>query len=187
MMTPEIVVIGSSLGGLKVLELLLSQLPDSFPWPIVIVQHRSKDGGGDLSELLQRKCKAVVKEAEDKEPIVPSQIYLAPPDYHLLFDEGRFCLSTEAPVRHARPSIDVTLESAVQAYEEKVIGIILTGSNEDGAHGASVIRERGGLVIIQDPKTAEAAAMPNAVLETSGGQVMSISEIAGFLSQLPAT
>lgn len=186
-MTPDIVVIGASLGGLKALELLLSQLPDSFPRPIVIVQHRSKDADGALSELLQRKCKAVVKEAEDKEPISPGRIYVAPPDYHLLFEEGRFCLSTEAPVRHARPSIDVTLESAAQAYGSKVIGIVLTGSNEDGAHGAALVGQRGGLVIAQDPKTAEAATMPAAAVEASGGKVMSIPEIAGFLGRLPPT
>lgn len=187
MMTPEIVVIGASMGGRKVLELLLSQLPDLFPWPIVIVQHRSKDADGALSEFLQRKCKAAVKEAEDKEPIAQGRIYLAPPDYHLLIEDGRFCLSTEAPVRHARPSIDVTLESAAQAYGEKVVGIILTGSSEDGAQGALRIHESGGLVLIQDPKTAEAAAMPEAALEASGGKLMSISEIAGFLGQLCRT
>jgi two-component system chemotaxis response regulator CheB len=183
-MTPAIIVIGASLGGLKVLETLVAPLSDSLPCPLIIVQHRTKDDQGLLSEVLQRKCKMVVKDAEDKEPITPGRIYVAPADYHLLIENGKFCLSLEPPLWYARPAIDVTLESAAQAYGEKAVGIILTGLGEDGAQGASIVQHNGGLIIVQDPKTSEAASMPEATMKGCDVKVLSIPEIAAFLAAL---
>src|SRR5437667_8577528 len=129
----EILVIGASLGGLKAFEIILSALPGDFQLPIAIVQHRDKDPDNKLTEVMQSFTALAVKEVEDKEPILPGRVYLAPPDYHLLIDQGFFGLSTEAPVSYARPSIDVLFETASDAYAEKVIGVVLAGANKDGA------------------------------------------------------
>ena len=160
----EIVVIGTSLGGLEALRTLLAGLPSSFCVPVVIVQHRGKESEDTLTPLLQRRCPLVIEEAEDKQTIVPGYVYLAPRDYHLLVEPGRFALSSDAAVNQARPSIDVLFESAADAYGSAVIGVILTGANADGARGAARIKQRGGLVVVQDPATAEARAMPDAAL-----------------------
>ncbi len=112
----EIVVVGTSLGGLKALQALLAGLPKDFPLPVVIVQHRGKDSGDPLVALLQSATPLLVREAEDKQPMAPGVVYLAPADYHLLVEAGGFMLSTDAPVVFARPSVDVLFESAADAY-----------------------------------------------------------------------
>ena len=137
-----LVVVGASLGGLHALEILLAGLPAHFPLPVVIGQHRREDADGALCMALRRRSALPVGEAEDKEAIVPGRVYVAPAGYHLLVEEGRFALSTEAPVAYARPSIDVLFESAADVYEAGVIGVILTGASKDGSHGAARIRGR---------------------------------------------
>ena len=181
----EILVIGASLGGLKAFEIILSALPGDFQLPIAIVQHRDKDPDNKLTEVMQSFTALAVKEVEDKEPILPGRVYLAPPDYHLLIDQGFFGLSTEAPVSYARPSIDVLFETASDAYAEKVIGVVLAGANKDGARGAARIKERGGIVLVQDPDTAEIGVMPRAAIEaTKVDGIMLLPEIAPFLINL---
>ena len=160
----ELVVVGTSLGGLRALEVLLAGLSKTIPVSMAVVQHRHKDSDGTLSRLLQQYSALPLKDAEDKEVIVPGRVYLAPADYHLLVEAGRFALSTEAPVSYARPSIDVLFESAADAYAEKVIGVILTGANHDGAQGIAKIKARGGLTVVQDPATAESPSMPEAAI-----------------------
>lgn len=160
----ELIVIGTSLGGLRALEILLAGLPKSFRLPIAIAQHRHKDSDDTLSTFLQTQCILPLKEAEDKEVIIPGRVYLAPADYHLLVEAGCFALSTEAPVSYARPSIDVLFESAAEAYGNKVIGVILTGSSHDGTQGIFRIKSYGGLAIVQEPSTAESPTMPKAAI-----------------------
>lgn len=160
----KLVVIGTSLGGLSALKVLLSGLPADFPVPIAIVQHRHKDSNDLMTLFLQNHALLPLKEVEDKDDIRPSFVYVAPPDYHLLIDKDSFSLSTDPPVSYARPSIDVLFESAADAYAQQVIGIILTGANQDGAKGLARIKARGGLTIVQEPKTAESPIMPEAAL-----------------------
>ncbi len=160
----EIVVIGTSLGGLHALQILLAGLPKNFKVPLAIVQHRHKDSGDALRLFLQQHCALPVLEPEDKEAIIPGCVYLAPADYHLLIEAGRFALSTEAPVCHARPSINVLFESVADAYGKKVIGVILTGASNDGSEGLLSIKAHGGLAVVQEPTTAESPTMPKAAI-----------------------
>lgn len=162
-MRPELIAIGTSLGGLNALIALLHSLPESLSIPVVVVQHRAANADGSLAELLQQHTTLVVVEAEDKVPLAPGTVYLAPPDYHLLVEEpGMLALSTEGPVRSARPSIDVLFETAADAYGPALLGILLTGASADGAGGVAQIKARGGRVVVQDPSTAESAVMPAA-------------------------
>lgn len=160
----KMVVVGTSLGGLHALQVLLPGLPKTFRVPVAIAQHRHRDSDESLSIFLQQYCALPLTEPEDKDKIVPGRVYLAPPDYHLLVEAGHFALSTEAPVRQARPSIDVLFESAADAYGENVIGVILTGASNDGSQGILNIKQRGGLAIIQEPTTAESPTMPKAAI-----------------------
>ncbi|MEP0871121.1 chemotaxis protein CheB [Trichocoleus desertorum AS-A10] len=182
----ELVVVGTSLGGLSALELLLKKLPVTFPAAIAIVQHRHKDSDTSLSQFLQSCSVLPLKDAEDKEAIVPGQVYLAPADYHLLVEDvGRFALSTEMPVSYARPSIDVLFESAADAYGARGIGVILTGSGRDGAQGLARIKARGGLAIVQDPKTSESRMMPEAAIATTAVDwILPLADIAPRLIHL---
>jgi len=176
----KIVVVGTSLGGLHALQILLPSLPKSFPLPVAIVQHRHKESNDSLSVFLQGYCALPLTEAEDKEAIVPGRVYLAPPDYHLLVEEGHFALSTEAAVCHARPSIDVLFESAADAYAQGVIGVILTGASHDGSQGLLSIQAQGGLALIEDPTTAQSPTMPTAALAALQQQRISNTVVTAY-------
>ncbi len=186
-MTYEIVVVGTSWGGLSALRELMGGLPNSLVLPIVVVQHRHKQSDNLLTTLLQDNTPLRVSEVEDKAPIAPGNVYVAPSDYHLLVEKGHFSLTTEAPVRHSRPSIDVTFDSAAAAYGSRAIGVVLTGANADGAAGLRQIADRGGLALVQNPKTAESPAMPSAALgAVPGARVLTIGEIASLIGSLDA-
>jgi two-component system chemotaxis response regulator CheB len=186
MMRPEIVAIGTSLGGLNALIALLRDLPEQLQAPLVVVQHRGPAPGRRLAELLQAHTRLTVQDAEDKQAIAGGSVYLAPADYHLLIEErGVLALSTDAPVRAARPSIDVLFESAAEAYGPGVVGVLLTGSSADGAEGLAAIKRRGGTAIVQDPASAEAPAMPSAALSaTPVDYVLPLGSIAAHLADL---
>lgn len=160
----DLVVIGTSLGGLSALKVLLAGLPRSFPLPVAIVQHRHRDSDEMISYVLRQHAFLPLKEVEDKDDINPGYVYIAPADYHLLVDDGYFSLSTDPPVSYARPSIDTLFESAAEQYGDRVVGVILTGANQDGAAGIAEIKTRGGIAIVQDPATAESPTMPEAAL-----------------------
>jgi two-component system chemotaxis response regulator CheB len=181
----EIVVIGASLGGLSALKVLLAGLPCTFALPVVIVQHRVNDSNGMLCAALQAECGLPVCEPEDKEPIATARVYLAPPDYHLLVERGQFTLSTEGRVCHARPSIDVLFETAAVAYGAGSVAVILTGRGHDGAGGAARIKEAGGLVVVQEPASAESRSLPDATLaRCTPDHVLPLCQIAPLLSRL---
>lgn len=182
----EAIVIGGSAGGLQALKILLPTLDSTFPLPIAIVQHISEHSNGFMAEYLNQNSKITVKEAEDKEPLHAGVAYLAPPGYHLLIETDRtLSLSVDDRVNYACPSIDVLFESAANAYANTLIGIVLTGANSDGAHGLKVIKERGGLAIVQNPKNAESPAMPKAaVAATKADYVINLEQIAPLLRQL---
>ena len=162
-MRPTLVVIGASLGGLSAILAVLKRLPRDLPVPVLIVQHRGPASDGGLVDLLQQHTGLTVVEAEDKAALVPATVFVAPADYHLLVEEGgSLALSTEGPVRSARPSIDVLFETAAEAYGPALIGVLLTGASADGAAGLAQVKARGGRAIVQDPATAECATMPAA-------------------------
>jgi two-component system, chemotaxis family, protein-glutamate methylesterase/glutaminase len=183
----ELVAVGTSLGGLNALTALLRDLPATFPVPIVVVQHRtvSPDGGG-LTQLLQDHARLQVVEAEDKMVLQSGIVYIAPADYHLLIEEaGRLALSTEAPVRSARPSIDVLFETAAEAYGPGLLAVLLTGASADGAAGLTTVKARGGKAIVEDPSTAECRTMPAAGLAaTAVDYVLSLAKIGDHLVTL---
>jgi two-component system chemotaxis response regulator CheB len=181
----DLVAVGCSLGGMRALETLLTTLPPDFTTPIAVVQHRHKQSNEQLPTFFRRATKLCVVDVEDKQPIDPSCVYLAPADYHLLIERGRFSLSTEGLVAHSRPSIDVMFESAADAYRERLIGIVLTGSNTDGAKGAAKIKKRGGVVVVQDPATAEAPQMPQAAIDALRvDRILPLERIGPFLAEL---
>src|SRR6202171_3993483 len=160
-MAYSIVGIGSSWGGLAAMSKLLGDLPADFSLPIVVVQHRSSDSDRLLAEILQDVTALTVSEVEDKEPLTPGTVHIAPANYHVLIDDGFLSLSLEEPVRFSRPSIDVMFSSAADTYGPGAIGVVLTGANEDGADGLSDIVKRGGRALGQEPRSAEIAVMPH--------------------------
>ncbi|MEX1240293.1 MAG: chemotaxis protein CheB [Cyclobacteriaceae bacterium] len=182
----EIIVMGMSAGGLHALSALLEKLPSDYPIPIVVVQHRTKDAGHTLEDVLQFKCRIKIKQADEKEAIKRSMVYLAPPDYHLLVERDRtFSLSHDPPVRFSRPSIDVLFESAAIAFGDKVIGIILTGASDDGADGIQAIERSGGITIAQNPDEALFPYMTQASIKTERVQhIWSLATIQNFLLRL---
>jgi two-component system chemotaxis response regulator CheB len=179
----QIIVIGASAGGPTALAELLPVFPSNYPIPIVIVQHLHPSQDNLFVEHLDRQSALTVKEADEKEPIEAGHAYLAPPNYHLLIEDDRtFSLSVDERVNYARPAIDILFESAVNVYADGVIGVILTGANNDGAQGLRLIKERGGLAIVQDPETAEASFMPQAAITaTQVDYVLALPKIAKLL------
>jgi two-component system chemotaxis response regulator CheB len=184
----ELVTIGASWGGLTAIETLLGGLPETFPTPIAIAQHRAVDSGsGALSRMLALRSGLDVCEAGDKDPIEPGRVYVAPPDYHLLVEEDGFALSTDQMVHHSRPSIDVLFDSAADTFADRLVGVILTGANADGAYGLTRVKRRGGLTIVQDPETAEKRDMPEAAIATGAADhVLPLERIAPKLVELAA-
>lgn len=165
-MAVELVTVGTSLGGLSALRNMLGILPGDFSAAIAIVQHRHKESDTTLTAFLQQFTALPVGEVEDKAKILPGHIYMAPADYHLLVEPGYFALSTDEPVSYARPSIDVLLESAADAYGERLIGVLLTGANQDGVQGLAAVKARGGITMVQDPATAASSVLPRAAIAT---------------------
>jgi two-component system chemotaxis response regulator CheB len=179
----DAIVIGVSAGGLNALSRILESLPAGFRLPVIVVQHRSRDERSLLEEVLQPKCKLHIKQADEKEVIKAGTVYLAPPDYHLLVEKDRtFSLTHDLPVNYSRPSIDVLFETAAEVFNHRLMAIILTGANHDGAAGIEAIRQHGGVTIAQDPKTAEYAEMPKAAIKTGHVQyIMTLDEISRFM------
>jgi two-component system chemotaxis response regulator CheB len=161
-------------------------LPADFNIPIIIVQHIGPYSDGQWIKFLNEKSSLEIKEADEKEKIEKGTIYIAPPNYHLLIEKDKtFSLTIDERVSFARPSIDVLFESAAEAYKNKLIGIVLTGSNHDGTKGIKRIKECGGLAIIQDPKTAESAYMPqSAIAAIVPDYILSLEDIVALLIKL---
>lgn len=182
----QAVVIGASAGALEALSAILPYLPASFPVPILIVVHIPPDRPSALADLFAAKCRMAVKEAEDKEPLRAGTIYFAPPDYHLLVEVDKtVALSSDEQVFFSRPSIDVLFETAADAYQERLIGIVLSGANSDGANGLKAVMGAGGVGLVQNPDTAFAAAMPEAAEKMNpGADAMTLAEIAEYLKKV---
>jgi two-component system chemotaxis response regulator CheB len=184
-MAYSVVGIGTSWGGLAAMTKLLSGLPGDFSLPVVVVQHRGKDSDRLLSELLQDATEMRVCEVEDKEPLEPGTVHIAPANYHVLVDAGYLSLTVEDPVRFSRPSIDVMFSSAADTYGSGAIGVVLTGANEDGSRGLSHIVKRGGRALVQDPRTAEIPIMPVAALKAvPSAEILPLDKLAPRLIAL---
>ncbi|MES3038155.1 MAG: chemotaxis protein CheB [Bdellovibrionota bacterium] len=179
------VVLGCSAGGIEALKTILTSLPKTFGYAIAIVQHVAGDSN-TLADFFGQICHCPIIEVEDKQPIIPGNIFIAPAGYHLMVEDKKyFSLSVEEPVRFSRPSIDVLFETAAQVYKSKTVGIVLTGANEDGADGLKQIKNQGGLAVVQDPKTAKFPAMPEAAInEASPQYILKLEEISQFLDSL---
>jgi two-component system chemotaxis response regulator CheB len=183
----ELVAIGASWGGLDVLRTILGALPEGFAAPIVVAQHRSPESHPTaFRDLLRSSTPLHVCEADDKDELRAGTVYVAAPDYHLLVEgPGRIALSTDERVSFARPSVDVLLSSAAEAYRERCVGVVLTGANEDGAQGLARVAELGGAAIVQDPQTATRPEMPRAaVAAVPGARVAAVEEIGPLLVEL---
>jgi two-component system chemotaxis response regulator CheB len=180
------VAIGASAGGVQALSELLPALPADSRAAVFVVLHLPRDRPSLLVDVFSRKCELDVREAEDKEPVRPGTVYFAPPNYHLLVDAGpQLALSADDLVHHSRPSIDVLFDSAAQVYREHLLGIILSGANEDGAEGLAAVHDAGGVTVVQEPQTAQSSAMILSALERKPADlVLDLAGIAGLLRRL---
>ena len=150
------IAIGASAGGVQALSELLPALSRESQAAVFVVLHLPRHRPSLLVDVFSQKCELDVREAEDKEPVMPGTVYFAPPNYHLLLDAGpQLALSADDLVNHSRPSIDVLFDSAAQVYREHLLGIILSGANEDGAEGLAAVHDAGGLTVVQEPQTAQ--------------------------------
>lgn len=183
----DAIVIGASAGGVEALSILLPALPRDTRVPVVIVLHQPPEGPSLLVELFTPKCAVAVREAEDKAPVEAGTVYFAPPNYHVLVDVGpQLVLSADPPVNYSRPSIDVLFESAADLYAARLLGIILSGANADGAAGLAAIEHAGGVAVVQTPQKSYASAMPEAALRhTPAAYVLPLPQIAALLCAPP--
>jgi two-component system chemotaxis response regulator CheB len=157
----EAVVIGASAGGVGALLKLLPGLPAGYGRPLVALLHLPENRQSQLAEVFRQRMALRVCEAGDKEPLSSGTLYFGGSGYHLSVESDRsFSLSCEAPLHFARPAIDFLMESAADAYGPALLGILLTGANQDGAAGLAAIGRAGGLTVVQDPDEAEVATMP---------------------------
>jgi len=179
----EAAVIGCSAGGLHALRVVLGALPAELAMSVIIVAHTAADGDHLLPALLAKICKLPVSEAREREPILPGQVYIAPPNYHLLIEpERNFGLSVDGKVCFVRPSIDVLFCSAADVFRENLMAIILTGANSDGAQGLKAVKEAGGYTLAQEPHGAYADTMPKAAIAT--GAVDRVLPLAGLAQEI---
>jgi two-component system, chemotaxis family, protein-glutamate methylesterase/glutaminase len=185
----DAVVIGASAGGIEALTVLLPALSPGLRPPVFVVLHLPRDRPSVLVDIFTRKCAVPVREAEDKEMVAAGTVYFAPNDYHLLLDPGpQLALSADDPVHHSRPSVDVLFESAADIYRDRLLGIILTGANEDGASGLAAVHDAGGVTMVQRPDTALAPHMALSALKLRPADcVLTLTEIAGMLQTLDAS
>jgi len=186
----DAVVIGASYGGVEALSVLLPAVPASLRPAVFIVLHLPRERASVLAEIFSAKCARPVREAVDKEPVEPGTVYFAPPDYHLLVDrvsqsDAQLALSTDDLVNFSRPSIDVLFESAADVYGPRLLGIVLTGANHDGADGLAAVHAASGITVVQHPDTAQAALMPMAAIKRSPvDYVLTLDQIADLLRTL---
>ena len=180
----DMIAIGTSAGGFNAICRLVTLLPPEFDIPLAIVQHRAKESEA-LAGLMQNCTRLKVYDVDDKQPVERGAIYIAPPDYHMLIDDGVFTLSVDGPVGHSRPSIDVFFDSVADTYGPRAIGVVLTGANADGSNGLQKIVSRGGQALVQDPDEAEVSVMPAAAKNAvKRARVMTIDGIAAHLQML---
>jgi two-component system chemotaxis response regulator CheB len=185
----KLIIVGGSAGSLQVILHILQHLPDDYPIPVLLIIHRAYSNDSMLLDLLGAKSNLAVREVEEKDKIISSCVYLAPADYHVLIEmDETFTLDYSEKLNYSRPSIDVSFISAAMVYGKSLIGILLSGANEDGAEGLKEIKEHGGHTIIQDPEDAMVNYMPvQASLKSRIDEVLNTEQITRYLiSLIPA-
>ncbi|QQC65793.1 chemotaxis protein CheB [Paraburkholderia ginsengisoli] len=185
----DLVVIGGSAGGIEVLNILLGALPAGFAPAVMIVTHLPPDSPSYLVHAFAHRCALPVLEPDAGEPIMPGRVHVAPPGYHMLVEVDRtVALSTDAAVRFSRPSIDVLFESAAAVYRERLLAILLSGANDDGAQGLAQVRALGGTAWVQAPDTASSPEMPRAAITRGAADsIYNPETMARRLAALPAS
>ncbi|MBN1789767.1 MAG: chemotaxis protein CheB [Bacteroidales bacterium] len=185
-MNCKAVIIGGSAGSFQVVTKILNSLPRTFPVPVLLCLHRLKHVRSGFVEALSLKSNIPVEEPYDKELLKPGRAYLAPANYHMYVElANRIALSTEDTVNHSRPSIDLSFVTAANAYREKLIGVILSGANKDGAYGLKKVHDNGGIAIVQDPNECEVKTMTQSALQlTKVDFVYSTDQIISYLQKL---
>lgn len=180
------VIIGGSAGSFQVVTKILSSLSENFPLPVLLCLHRLKHVRSGFVEALSLKSNIPIEEPNDKETLKPGRAYLAPANYHMYVElANRVALSTDEPVNHSRPAIDLSFITSANAYRDKLIGIILSGANRDGAMGLKRVSEKGGLTIVQDPKDCEVKTMTESAMQlTQVDHIFSPDQIIQFLSKI---
>ena len=178
------VVMGASWGGLDAFTQVLGELPEFFPVPVLLVQHQRPGSGGRLAEVLNARTPMPVVSPEDRDRVRPGTVYVAPAGYHMLIDQQeRICFSVGPLVHYSRPAIDELFYAAGHVYGAGLIGVILTGANEDGAAGLDYIRRRGGVTLVQDPAEAEAPVMPQAALDAGAPEVLPLKQLGARIME----
>lgn len=182
----EAVVIGASAGGVEALLTLFDGLPADYRLPLVVVLHLPDSRESLLPALFARRLALRVKEAQDKEELQPGTLYFSAPGYHLCIEsDRRFSYSRDEPLHYSRPSIDYLFESAADVYGARLMGILLTGANQDGAAGLNIIKQRGGVTVVQDPQEAQVPTMPEAALALHRPDyILSLRGILALLAEL---
>lgn len=186
MMNYKAVIIGGSAGSFQVITRILNGMPKNFPIPVLLCLHRLKHVRSGFVEALSLKSSIPVEEPYDKDTLKPGRAYLAPANYHMFVElANRIALSTEDTVNHSRPSIDLSFISAANAYREKLIGIILSGANKDGALGLKKVHDNSGVTIVQDPAECEVKTMTQSALQlTKVDFVYTTDQIITYLQKL---
>lgn len=185
-MVTKLIVIGGSWGGIQASLNILQGLPPDYSIPIVLVLHRLRNQEGNLQEIFSKKLPLKAVEIEEKEPLLPGHVYLAPANYHVLFEKDHtFSLDDSELENYSRPSIDVTFTSAADVFGSDTVGVLLSGASRDGSSGLNDIFEKGGMAVVQDPQEAEVATMPQAALDmTPSCRVLDVARIQYFLLSL---
>jgi two-component system chemotaxis response regulator CheB len=180
------IVIGGSAGSFQGITKILSQLPKTFPLPIIMCLHRLKHVRNGFVEALSIKSVFPVVEPYDKEQIKKGGVYLAPSNYHMSVELGNyFAMSTEEMLNNSRPAIDITLGTAAYVFREKLIGILLSGANRDGGMGMKHIKDKGGLTIVQEPTECMIDTMPKAAMAlTKIDHVLKVDDIVSLMNEL---
>lgn len=182
----EAIVIGGSAGSFPVVTSILHELGDKFSLPVLLALHRLKHVRHGFAEALNIRSSIKVVEPLDKDEVRGGKVYLAPANYHMMIDQDkRFAISTTDLVKFSRPSIDILLESAAIVYGEKLLGILLSGANTDGAYGMRAIKDYGGFTIVQDPVEATITTMPNSAIESTDiDRVLNVKQISEFIKKI---
>ena len=185
-MSYKALMIGGSAGSFQVIVHILSNLPENYHLPIFLSLHRLKHVRTGFVEALSIKSKIKIVEPHDRQAAKPGVAYLAPANYHMLIDvDRRIVLSTGPQVNHSRPSIDLSFKTAAEAYRDKLIAVILSGANKDGAYGLKKVADYGGFTVVQDPKDSQIGTMPNSALNlVKPDKILNVNEISKFLNQL---
>lgn len=180
----KLLIIGGSAGSLEVLMKILPGLHTIPSFAIVLVLHRKSTEDTTLEELIAIKTNIPVKEVEDKTPLLPGYLYVAPSDYHLLFEKNDvLSLDISEKVNYSRPSIDVSFESAAEVYGENLVALLLSGANADGTEGLLAIKNAGGTTVVQNPESAQMPTMPqNAITYTAPDYILDVEHILKFIT-----